>query len=394
MPFIIGLMTVSYIEGVSKIMVLYGGLFVFLYLLYIATHSMIRVPPEVGIFFAWIVWSLTGLSVATDQALVVEQLKTIFQIGILLFLISGITALRQNITFSMLAMIMGSIIILLMTYISGEFQEVSNNYAGVGRVSGIAENSNAFAYSMLLMLFCIFYFWGVNRSWLKCFILSVLVLLAMYGIVYSGSRKGFLGAIVFLFLWWLFCISKKISKNKFKTTIGLIFLLLVIYCIFDYMLANTFMGIRFTHMREHGTQSRIQMYVDGLEMIREHPIFGVGLDNYRVRSSSWSFSHSEYIEVASTTGIVGFIIYFSIYIVLWRRLRRTQKMTKDPFVLYMIGLLKAIVITILLVAFGRPNIISKETWILLAIAIGYSWSIEHALSTKSLSVNSIVLHDK
>jgi hypothetical protein len=41
--------------------------------------------------------------------------------------------------------------------------------------------------------------------------------------------------------------------------------------------------------------------------------------------------------------------------------------------------MKATVITMLLIAVGRPNITSKLTWIFLAGAFGYSWSVERTL---------------
>ena len=60
-------------------------------------------------------------------------------------------------------------------------------------------------------------------------------------------------------------------------------------------------------------------------------------------------------------------------------------MTDNSDHLYTIGLLKAVIITILLIAFGRVNYASKITWIFLAGAIGYSWSIERSfLSTAFL----------
>jgi O-antigen ligase len=150
-------------------------------------------------------------------------------------------------------------------------------------------------------------------------------------------------------------------------------------------MSDTYMGERFEHAREHGSETRVQLYKEGIKMIKSNPIVGVGLSNYIKLSSSGLYSHSDYIEVAATTGIVGFILYFSIYIVLWHRLNRIKSMTNDPRILYTIGLLKAAIITILLVATGRPNIASKLTWVFLAGAIGYSWSMERALLSDLLS---------
>lgn len=382
-PFIIGLMTVSYIEGASRIMVLFGFLFVFLYLFYSLVQNMINVPPEVIIFFGWIVWSLTGLSVATDRDLAIEQLKTVLQIGVLLFLISGITALRQSMSFPMLSIILGGCIVMLSAVYSGEYQEARvSQMAGDVRLEGQTDNANEFAYTMLFIVFGVFYFWGIKNSWQKYIVLPAFAVLPVIGIVYSGSRKGFLGLLAFFLLWWLFCFSKKAFKNPVKVIGVLLVFVVGSYLLFNFVMHNTNLGRRFERLEKEGDEIRSQMYVEGFDMIRKHPIFGVGMDNYRVFSSYGLYSHSDYIEVAANTGIVGFILYFSIYIVLWRRLSRIQKMTNDPFVFYVTGLLKAIVITILVIAFGRPNITSKETWILLGIAVGYSWSIENSLLKK------------
>jgi O-antigen ligase len=124
-------------------------------------------------------------------------------------------------------------------------------------------------------------------------------------------------------------------------------------------------------------------------MIRKHPVLGVGLGQFRTLSSSGLYSHSDYIEVAANTGIIGFALYFSIYVVLWLRLNRIKRKTDDPHLLYIIGFFKAAIITILLVAFGRPNITSKLTWIFMAGAIGYSWSIERAFLMKAKHIKRI-----
>jgi O-antigen ligase len=113
-------------------------------------------------------------------------------------------------------------------------------------------------------------------------------------------------------------------------------------------------------------------------------MFGGGLDNYRARSSSHLYSHSDYLEVAANTGIIGLLLYFSVYMILWLRLNRIKRMTDDPHVLYTVGLIKAIVIPMLLIAFGRVNITSKLTWIFLAAVFGYTWSVEKMLKRELL----------
>jgi O-antigen ligase len=114
-------------------------------------------------------------------------------------------------------------------------------------------------------------------------------------------------------------------------------------------------------------------------MIIHNFFFGVGLDDFRSLSPEGMYSHSNYIEIASTTGIVGFFIFFSIFVIVWRRLRRIEKTYKEPQCLYNIGLFKAAILTILLQSFATVNYSSKLTWIFLATVTGYSWSLERSL---------------
>ena len=397
LPFIILLMTVTFVEGWSKITTLYGFLFGFLFLIYFLYHRL-TIPPEVFIYFAWIIWSFMGMLNVTDNDLYLTQLGTIIKMGVMIFLVAGITALRKNLSVPMLAITIGGIIVGLSGYYTGELQ-MSVYIASHTQVEGLTRNANSFAYHLLFVIFAMFFLWESKSSlWQRIFFSSIIGM-AVIGVTYSASRKGFLGVLAFMLLWFYFCQGRRFTEKPIR--VFMIFLLLsgLAYFSVDYAMSHTYLGkryerlVKFGRFMEYGEHSRIQMYRDGLEMIKEKPICGVGLDQFRVLSSSGLYSHSDYIEVAANTGIVGFVLYFSIFVVLWLRLNRIKRMTNDPHLLYIIGFFKAAIITILLVAFGRPNIASKLTWVFLAGAIGYSWSIEHVLLSKLRYIRKLALRE-
>ncbi|MEJ2636988.1 MAG: hypothetical protein P8184_17085 [Calditrichia bacterium] len=70
------------------------------------------------------------------------------------------------------------------------------------------------------------------------------------------------------------------------------------------------------------------------------------------------------------------MLYFSFYLILWRRLLRLRSKTTDLKLIYEIGFFRAAILTILLLGFTKPNITSKITWIFLAGAAGYTWIME------------------
>lgn len=381
-PFIIGLMTLSLLKGLSKIMILYGLGFVYFFSIFYFFYYRLKLPLEVFIYFGWIIWSLGGWFIAIDQTLYLQCLMTVIQIGALIFLVAGNTALYRSISIVMSAIAIGGIILLISGYVTGDFQ-LAGEIGSAVRATGIAENANQYAYHLLFLIFAMFFFWETNTTlWWRIF-LSIIITASVIGIILSGSRKGFLGALTFLSLWFLFCQGKKLFKKPIVTVFILLILIGAIYYTTDYVLSSTFLGKRFENRNiEHGSEGRIWLYMEGFDIVRKNPILGVGLDNYRILSTLGMYSHSDYMEVVVNTGIVGFILYFSIYVILWRRLNRISTMTDDPRLLYIIGVLKAAIITILLVAFGRPNTTSKLTWLFLAAAIGYSWSIEQDLLSK------------
>jgi len=183
-------------------------------------------------------------------------------------------------------------------------------------------------------------------------------------------------------LWFLFYKGKnKILQRPLLFLTVLLVLPIGLYISSDFVLSKTYLGKRLEdrHM-EHSAEMRWQMYIDGFNMIKKHPFVGVGLNNYQFSATRrGTYSHSDYIEVTANTGIVGFMLHYSIYMFLWLRLNRIKLMTSNSNILYTIGLLKAVIITMFLLATGNPNITFKLTWLFLASAIGYSWSIERAL---------------
>lgn len=376
--FVVGVLTVSRIEGLSKIMILYGFTLTAGFLIYLSYRRLFGIVPEVIVYSAWIMWTLSGAAIAVDKFLFFSKLITIIQINFLLFVVSRMVSLRKNIFVVMSAIIVGGLIVILSGFYTGEFTEAVESNSRT-RVAGLVENANGFAYQLTFVVFAIFYFWKSKSSTVWRLLLLFILFLSVIGILFSGSRMGLLGLLTFIFLWWVFCSRKKLPQNPITFYSILIGILYTSYKFFSYVLTKTYLGHRTQLILEESSSlKRLQYYKDGLDMILHNPIFGVGLDNFRVLSSE-TYSHSNYIEIASTTGIIGFLIFFSIFLILWKRLKRMEKIYKEPHFLYNIGLFKAAILSILIQSFATVNYYSKLTWTFLAAIIGYIWSEERFL---------------
>lgn len=91
---------------------------------------------------------------------------------------------------------------------------------------------------------------------------------------------------------------------------------------------------------------RQQMIEYGKELFRRHPIFGVGIDTFRyfygiegTTTFHSTYSHNNYIEVLADGGIVGFIIYYSIYFFGLRKVLKNRSGINMCFVLVLLVML-------------------------------------------------------
>jgi O-antigen ligase len=387
--FIVGIMTLSHFKGFSTIMIGYVVVLGLLSLIFMVYGGR-RIPLELVLYVFWILWSLGGLLNVRDLSLFYMGFFKAIQIGLIIMVIAGSIGYNRRFSILMGALLLGGTILSVSSIYTGEMQQVSELESF--RAEGYIGNANDFAYYQMFVLFAIFYFIRFKRKlvW-RIFFLSLTVL-PVSAIVWSGSRKAFLGVFAFVFFWIIFCQTKKITKSGLKAYVLLMLLFTGAYFATDYVISNTFLGKRLEQISRN--EKRVELYKEGFTIIKKNPVFGVGLDNFRTISRYGLFSHSDYIEVASATGLVGFFLYFSIFWILWRRLGKIKRRARDPDLLYFIGLAKASIIVILLLALGRVNMNSKLTWIFLAGIIGYSWSVQKYMRASERNAIRNSLHSQ
>ena len=146
-------------------------------------------------------------------------------------------------------------------------------------------------------------------------------------ILLCGSRMGLLLLIGVPLLWLL--VSSNIRNIVFRV-IGAIAIIIVAYLIIMNIPAlYNVLGRRVSALilgilgRGTGDQSmvgRSNLLRYGIEWISEKPIFGHGMYTYKdqlfTNIGISMYSHNSYIEILFGTGIIGIIIYYSLYLYL------------------------------------------------------------------------------
>ena len=172
-----------------------------------------------------------------------------------------------------------------------------------------------------------------------------------------------------------------IKHNSLKTFVVSLLLLFISFQTINYTINNSFIGDRIINTFEHETgdlafyerfSGRGEFYVIGWEIFNQNPISGIGLHNFRDYYINDNPTHSDYLTALVETGIIGFILYYFIYLISLRKFFRiyNNKMSKEYIIIFLA------VITILIVALGRSNHMNIPTFIFLAL-IGQMYKLKN-----------------
>ena len=77
-----------------------------------------------------------------------------------------------------------------------------------------------------------------------------------------------------------------------------------------------------THDSSKSAQHRVAMWIEGIEMAQQNPVFGIGRGNYAIYTGSL-IAHNSSLEIMGELGVPGFcawlaLIYMSIKTILFR----------------------------------------------------------------------------
>ena len=350
-------------------------------------RSRISLAPEVIIYIVWMGWSIMGLLGGANQQIFWTKWITLLQILILILIISNFTNSKITLKVTLLSFFLAAVVAGAGSFLSGEFR--IENVEAERLTWGM--NPNGFGRIMVSATVCLAFFW---MEWPSKFVRYFIVIPGMvfcaFACILSASRWSILGLIL-TYVGWIWFSYKEEAKQNPKIIIGAMFGLLIAGLIFSYMMRDTFAMKRFTSVfssvkegEETGSIStRLDLYRNAMNIFFKKPIVGVGLNNYYLHHPSGKVSHSDYSEVVCGTGFPGFVLYMSIYLVLWIRTSRIIKFSYDIREVRLAGLIRTYILVLLLVGLGAPNYTQKNPWILLSAFIGYSNILWQNLSTES-----------
>jgi O-antigen ligase len=302
-------------------------LYVYLTLTYKRNRSFQGDPLTISLFAALAINTISALAGANIIRSMWGNLERmgglIFQVHLLLFylyilLLSEIRRFYLR-RFLLTAIAVGGVTALYGALVKFHFLR---GYDSTPRVSSTLGNPSFFASFLLPSIFVtLFVFVGTShqRRWARI-VFAVIVLMELYCVFLTQTRGAVVGLIAAGVLAVLFYVVLNGDKRK-RLHGGIALIGVVVGTTLTFSLHSRFpdksIFQRVFTLMNASTEFRLDQWRVALRAIGEHPLFGVGPENYYVVANRYTENignwvdkpHNYALEVLTTTGIIGFLAY-------------------------------------------------------------------------------------
>lgn len=281
------------------------------------------------------------------------------------------------------AFAISSFVMLLFLFATGKMVGDANERLG----NDVSGNANAFAsFMMYSTMLCTWLLLFQNYRLATKGFLFLGILGNYYALMLSGGRKYFLMPILFL----LFLLISKSRKEKFSNVLqyiiitGLIafvgYLLIIrvplLYNAIGVRMQGLFNAITGKGVADSSTIIRSQMRKAAINHWINKPMLGYGFDTFKylrtpelLNGGAHGYSHCNYTELLYNGGIVAFLLYYSIFAVIFFK-ARTKKESNVGFIAFSV----ATVLTQFLLDYGGVFYDDATTQVFIMLAV---WCLEH-----------------
>jgi hypothetical protein len=256
------------------------------------------------------------------------------------------------------------------------------------RFVGTLGNANRFALVSLIGLANLTYLWRVHTGRLLKLVLLLAGGLLAHQVILSGSRKGMIGVFLILLLQYVFFVFQNRKEEVFKRLIGGFVVLSFLFGIFGYFIMKSEYGYRMENVMLYIKGEKVQkgdtsitgrayLYKVGLKNFMNSPIIGNGLSSFddtdlgigTISRRIGAYAHSNLIEVLASSGVIGFILYYSIYWTCISRLLYQFKFELNTHIKSIWYLATTFIAVMLTYELFSVTYYGKEFWIFLSCVL-------------------------
>ena len=338
-----------------------------------------------NIFMAlFIAYALLSSFWVVSQSGVDERISTLFNLVLLYMVIRLNISSMKDLRVILNAIVVGTLIMCVYTvYYYGAGYIIQQISVG-GRIGQEINQVNGMGMYCAILIAIMFYMVLYEKKWLYL----ALAPLALFVLLGTGSRKGFMLAFVGVFVILFF----KSGSKKLLVIFGAIMTLgIFVYLIYEFAESNYFFYrlsqalalIDSNEVSENSISVRNQMISFGMDLFRQNPIKGYGLMQYEylygLTYGAARPAHNTYIQVLVSFGSIGFVLYYGIYLYV---IKNTVIFLKKN--MRYVVLIASIVVVMLFNDIGANMINHKYGYIFMGLLASYV-SVAKSLDDRGLT---------
>lgn len=251
-------------------------------------------------------------------------------VAISILLINSPTALKRYIW----GMMVGSMVVVFY----GIYAVVAGLPAAVGGRAGaygMYENHNDYSFIIVMVLPFIYMYRKISVGGVERLLLTASMFGCIGGMFFSLSRGGILALVLEFGL----IITNTVAKER---RLGLLFILAIFGAAaigYQWAMREANQGSSYT--ADDAEASRFELWQAGMNMVLDKPLLGVGSRRFGENAANYGeishdnlgkVSHNTYIEVISTSGLLGFIPFVLMLRSMWRALKEPTDSKDFPWI--------------------------------------------------------------
>jgi len=296
-------------------------LFICSCMLYILKKGKVRIDYYIVTFSLYIILAITTISFNSNIQFAITRVFTLVQIlGLSFFIINYIDTI-EKVDFTLKSLIIGTIVMYLVLIIKvGGFKNFISNVIAMDyiRIGGEVNQINTFGTISSFAGIISFWYAYYKKCYYHYFLLIVSFALSML----TASKKAMAVFISGVLLLILMKDDRKKVKNIIMALLFCFFSAYIVYTlpIFGTMFSRikSMLGIFNNTYIDASTRIRSNMIRAGWNAFKKKPILGYGIvETYKItfdKVGIYTYLHNNFIEILAGNGILGFIIYYSLFV--------------------------------------------------------------------------------
>ena len=197
---------------------------------------------------------------------------------------------------------------------------------------GLAYNQNIASNSILVKIPLALFLFFKTKGKINKILLLVIIAISVFDILIIGSRSAIFGIyLLLLSLITLFLFSRKFNLVEINKKILLkpILIILSVFILQNVLYINSKANLqaldRTTQLFDASTNYRLNLWESSLEMIKDNPLLGIGIGNWKIISIKYAknyiteytvpiHAHNDFIHLMAETGILGGLFYTLFFV--------------------------------------------------------------------------------